>query len=142
MEEQLATAVVILDLLAAFDTVDHDLLLDVLEKKFGVTDNTKQWYHSYIKSRRFRVVIGKNKSEARQLNYLVPQGSIQGAFLFISYASTLDETVKDLTLSGFANDQSIRKTFKPSELDHQPELSTMAIIEKSTQEIKSWMDAV
>ena len=51
MEEQLATAVVILDLLAAFNTVDHDFLLDVLEKKFGVTENKKQWYHNYIKSR-------------------------------------------------------------------------------------------
>ena len=96
MEEQLATAIVTLDLLAAFDTVDHNLLLDVLEMKFGVTDNTKQWYHNYIKSRKFRVMIGKNKSEPRQLNYSVSQGNIQGAFLFIYYASTLDETVKDL----------------------------------------------
>ena len=47
MEEQLVTSVVILDLLAAFDTVDHDLLLDVLENRFGVTDNTKQWYNNY-----------------------------------------------------------------------------------------------
>ena len=46
---KLATAVVILDLSAALDKVDHDFLLDVLEKKFGVTDNTKQWYHSCIK---------------------------------------------------------------------------------------------
>ena len=45
MEKQLATAVVILDLLAAFHTVDHDLLLDVLDKEFGVNGNTKQWYH-------------------------------------------------------------------------------------------------
>ena len=42
MEEQLVTAVVILDLLAAFNAVDHDLLLEVLEKRFGVTNNTKQ----------------------------------------------------------------------------------------------------
>ena len=40
MEDQLVTSVVILDLLVAFDTVDHNLLLDVLEKRFGVTDNT------------------------------------------------------------------------------------------------------
>ena len=65
MGEQIVTAVVILDLLAAFDTVDHDLLLEVLEKRFGVTDNTKQWYCTYIKPRKFRVIIGKNKSEPR-----------------------------------------------------------------------------
>ena len=48
MEEQLVTAVVILDLSAAFDTVDHDRLLEVLEKRFGVTDKAKQWYYNYI----------------------------------------------------------------------------------------------
>ena len=93
MEEQLVTAVVILDLSGAFDTVDHNLLLEVLEKRFGVTDKAKQWYCNYIKQRKFSVIIGKNKSEPRQLKCSVPQGSIQGAFLFISYASTLDEIV-------------------------------------------------
>ena len=118
MKEQLVTAVVILDLSAVFNTVDHDLLLEVLEKRFGVTDNTKQWYCSYIKPRWFRVIIGKHKSEPKQLNYSVAQGSIQGASLFISYASTLNEIVKDLTLNGFADKHSVRKTFKPLQLDH------------------------
>ena len=114
MEEQLVTAVVTLDLLAAFNTVDHDPLLD--EMRFVVTDNTKQWYHKhmYLKLRKYRVIIDKDKSEPRQLDYSVPQGSIQGEFLFISYASPLDEIVKDLTLSGFADDHSVRKTFKSS----------------------------
>ena len=48
MEEQLVTAVMILDLSVAFDTVDHDLLLEVLGKRFGVTDKAKQWYCNYI----------------------------------------------------------------------------------------------
>ena len=65
MEEQLVTTVVILDLSAAFDTVDHDLLLEVLERRFGVTYNTKQWYCSCIKPRKFKVIIGKNKLEPR-----------------------------------------------------------------------------
>ena len=112
-EEQLVTAVVILDLSVAFDTVDHDLLQEVLEKRFGVTDNANQWYCSYIKQRKFRFIIGKNKSGPRQLKCSVPQGSIQGAFLFISYASMLDGIVKDLKLNGFADDHIARKTFKP-----------------------------
>ena len=114
MEEQLVTAVVILELLAAFDTVDYDLLLEVLEMKCGVTDNTKQWYCNYIKPGRFRFIISKSKSVPRQLDYSVLQGSIQGAFLSISYASTLDDILKNLTLNGFTDEHSARKTFKPS----------------------------
>ena len=60
MEEQLITSVFILDLSAAFNTVHHDLLLDVPEKRFAVTDNTKQWYHNYLKSRKLRVIIRTN----------------------------------------------------------------------------------
>ena len=109
VEEHLVTAVVILDLSAAFDTVDYNLLPEVLEKRFGVTDKAKQLYCKYIKHRKFSVIIGKSKSEPRQLKCSVPQGSIQGAFLFISYASTLDEIVKELKVNGFADDHSVRK---------------------------------
>ena len=63
-------------------------------------------------------------------------------FFSISYASTLDEIVKDLVLNGFADDHSVRKTFKPEKLDHHQEQNTIAVIEKSMLDIKSWMDVV
>ena len=59
-------------------------LLDVLEARFGITGTARKWYESYLKPRKFRVAIGKEKSQPRQLDYSVLQGSIQGAFLFIS----------------------------------------------------------
>ena len=68
----------------------------------------------------------------------------RGAFLFVAYASTLDEIVDStkLELTGFADDHSVRRAFKPSGLDHKEELETIMIMEQSMLEIKSWMDQV
>ena len=144
MEKQLVTVVVILDLSAAFDTVDHDLLLEVLEKRFGIAGAARKWYTSYLKPRLLKVSIRSSTSQPRQLDYSVPQGSIQGAFLFIAYASTLDPVVQPsgLELTGFADDHSIRTTFKPSKLDHKGECDTIANIEETMLKVKSWMDQV
>ena len=57
MENQLITKVVILDLSAAFDMVDHNILLEVLEKWFGVHGDVRKWYYSYLKPREFKVNI-------------------------------------------------------------------------------------
>ena len=57
MEEQLVTAVVILDLSATFNTVNYDLLLDVPEKWFGITGSAGLWYQNYLKPRKSKVAI-------------------------------------------------------------------------------------
>ena len=73
MENQLVTAIVILDLSAAFDTVDHDILLEVLEKCFGIVGTARTWYESYLKPRRFRVAVKDKLSQSGQLDYSVLQ---------------------------------------------------------------------
>ena len=70
----------------------------------------------------------------------MPQGSVQGAFLFIAYASTIQEVMKeDLTLTGFVDNHSICKQFKSGTRQEQ---NTTAILESSLKGIKTWMDAV
>ena len=54
---------VAVDLSAAFDTVDHDLLLSILSKKFGVVDKVLKWFDSYLRPRRFQVLIGDTRSK-------------------------------------------------------------------------------
>ena len=68
MENQLVTAIVILDLSAAFDTVDHNILLDILEKRFGIVGLARAWYKSYLKPRRFKVAVEDKVSQPRQLD--------------------------------------------------------------------------
>ena len=104
----------------------------------------REWYTSYLKPRWFKVGIRGTTSQPRQLDYLVPQGSVQGAFLFTAYASTLDLVVQPsgLELNGFADDHSVCTTFKPSKLDHKEELDTIATIELTMLDTKSWIDQV
>ena len=80
MEKQEVTAITILDLLAAFNMVNHDLLLEVLNKKFGVKGRAPKLYEQYLKPRKFKVSINNTYSKEQTINYSVPQGSIQEHF--------------------------------------------------------------
>ena len=59
MENQNVTAVMALDLLAAFDIVDHEILSSVLEHNFGLEDSVLNWFNSYLNLRSCKVNIGK-----------------------------------------------------------------------------------
>ena len=57
MENEQITGVLIMDLLAAFDTVNHNLLLNVLHRKFGIINAALKCYNNFLKLRKFRVCI-------------------------------------------------------------------------------------
>ena len=85
MERKEIMAVTILDITVAFDTVDHDLLLAILQNRYGITDTTLQWYESYFRPSGMRVCVSDAYSSIRALNYSVPQGSVSGAtFLWLT----------------------------------------------------------
>ena len=79
---------ILLDQTAAFDTVDHSLLLRDLEH-FGVTGTALAWLKSYLTNRTFRVVIDDVTSEPANLESSVPQGSNLGPFLYSIYTIEL-----------------------------------------------------
>ena len=55
MENQESTAVVILDLCAAFDTFNHDILLTVLKNHFGIDGEVIKWFENYLRPKYFKV---------------------------------------------------------------------------------------
>ena len=67
---------ILLDLSAAFDTLDHNILIKRLNSYFGFSGSVLQWFSSYIKDRGQSVVIGDVISSPQKLDYGIPQGSI------------------------------------------------------------------
>ena len=112
MEECRVTMTAVMDLSAAFDTVDHYILLTVLNNRFGIASTALKWLETYLKPRDFRVVINENTSKPRPLDFSVPQGSSSGAFLYICYTSSIADVVPNcFALNGFADDHSVRRSF-------------------------------
>ena len=77
----------LLDMSAAFDTVDHDILLTRLHKSYGVGGTALAWISSFIQGRQQSVIFNGHQSARIQLKYGVPQGSVLGPLLFILYTS-------------------------------------------------------
>ena len=63
MDAQKVTLLVLLDLRAAFDTVRHDILLDRLRSRLGVTDQALNWFTSYLSDRTHRVAVNGGLSD-------------------------------------------------------------------------------
>ena len=89
MEAQKVTLLVLLDLSAAFDTVQHDTLLNRLKSRFGVDGKALKWFASYLADRTQRVTMNDGLSSAFPLRQGVPQGSCLEPLLFTVYTSKL-----------------------------------------------------
>ena len=107
------TILVMLDMSAAFDTVDIQKLLNILEHKIGLAGTVLEWFKSFLLDRKQKVLINGQLSEAILTLYGVPQGSVLGPVLFNIYVSSLPSIIKGLGFktSIYADDSNARLQF-------------------------------
>ena len=87
------TVLASLDLSAAFDTVDHDILLQRLYTLYGMNGTVQEWFRSYLTNRQTKVCIASSYSKPRLLKCGVPQGSVLGATSYTMYTRPMADVV-------------------------------------------------
>ena len=105
-----------LDLPAAFDTLDHNLLVKRLRSYFGFSGIALQWFLSYLHGRSQRVIIGDTIFPPRYLEFGVPQGSILGPLLFTLYIAPLQDVILayNLNYMFYADDSQVYIAINPN----------------------------
>ena len=109
---------ILLDYSAAFDTLDHQVLLHRLEFDYGITGNVLQWVKSYLDGRSQRVIVNGSCSERFAIPNGVPQGSVIGPLMYILYTGPLGEIInshRGIEHATYADDTQIYMIMKPAD---------------------------
>ena len=107
---------VMLDLSAAFDTTDHELLLQRLQQRYGICGTALNWFRSYLSNRTQSVRIQDIDSSAKTMLYGVPQGSVLGPLLFSLFFAPLESVIRahELNAMMYADDTQLYITIGSS----------------------------
>lgn len=137
MDKKFASVTAFLDLSAAFDTIDREILLQRLQAMYGIQSTAFKWFSSYLSNRTQSVSVKEHASQLTQLPFGVPQGSVLGPVLFILYTQPFSVIIQNhsFTFEKFADDTEIQKAGPP------PEFPVVCKGVKScVSDIKDWMN--
>ena len=136
LDKRHVSLLTLLDLSSAFDTIDHNILLNRLNCLYGISGTCLSWFRSYLSNRRQSVAIANRISSTNEHHYGVPQGSVLGPILFVLYIQPHSNLIKRHSLSVhlFADDIQIETSILPQHVH-----SAISSVEICISNIKYWM---
>jgi hypothetical protein len=139
VDRQRGVILVLLDLSAAFDTVDHEILLSRLHSQLGLTGTALSWFESYLSDRFQSIFINGKKSQPTILKYGVPQGSVRGPKDFKQYTGPVIEIALDhgVKVHLYADDTQLYFSFDPK--NSASLIEAITVMEQCIASLKAWM---
>ena len=130
---------VLLDLSAAFDTVDHSILLRRMTTYLGVSGRVHEWFEPYLSGRTQHVVVNESSSDPISLSMGVTQGSVLVPQLFSIYLLPLGKILRrhGVKFHIYADDTQLYVEFDLQDVSSF--LKALLALEESTKEIRAWM---
>ena len=132
MDEKLVTIMVLIDFSKAFDSINHDILLNKLWN-IGMAPCALEWFSSYLMDRSQRVRLGESLSQRLPLSHGVPQGSILGPLMFTVYVNDLPLIVVNFKPECYVDDSKLYVSFLVNDLD-----SAIDQINKDLDQLCCW----
>ena len=125
-----------LDLSAAFDTIDHAILLHRLQHDFGLSGTVLDWFSSYLSGRIQSVSVHSHTSVPASVSCGVPQGSVLGPILFVLYTTPLSAVIERHSIlhHSYADDSQLQNSATPDCLPDLIDSMRLCI-----DDIKDWM---
>ena len=139
LDKRKGVVLLLLDLSAAFDTIDHGTLINTLENEVGVTGECLAWIQSYLEERQQRVIINNSRSDSRTLKCGVPQGSVLGPLLFSIYTIPLAAIMRKhgILYHLYADDTQLYLEFSLSDTTSRD--NDIHRLELCNKDIRTWM---
>ena len=136
INKQKVSALVLLDLSAAFDTIDHKILLSRLSSFYGLSSTTLNLIASYLLNRTQSVSIQSHSSPPFSIFTGIPQGSVLGPLLFSLYASPVSQIFTKAMISYhlYADDTQIYISFSPNQ-SHD----SLSLLSSTLDEVYAWL---
>ena len=127
---------ILLDLTAAFDTVDHTILLKRLHNTAKITDHALQWFKSYLSDRTEHIALGGCESRTLPVTCGVPQGSVLAPILFTIYMLPLGHVISKhgLSFHCYADDTQLYIKTAPNPS------TALSSLTSCIEETKAWMN--
>ena len=95
IDNQKIVLLLMLDLSAAFDTVDHGIFTHRLATDFGIVGDVNKWFHSYLDNRTLQVLVNGELSDSINMKYGLPQGSVIGPLGFVFYTHVVGHILRN-----------------------------------------------